>query len=124
MSTKQSKNTFLQHLHEVFRTFGPIESRRMFGGYGIYHQGLIIGIAVGESLYLKADDMSVPDFKTAGSVPFEYEKNGVVTKISYYSLPAEAFDDSEVARKWALLAFDASLRSNSGKKAKARRPGG
>ena len=31
---------FIAYLPEVFELFGSIQIRKMFGGYGIYHNGL------------------------------------------------------------------------------------
>jgi DNA transformation protein and related proteins len=106
-------NEFVEHLHEVFRLFGPIRSRPMFGGYGIYHQALMIGLVADDVLYLKTDAVSAPHFVEAGCRPFEYTKNGVTMKMSYASAPIEIYDDPESARAWAARAYDAALRSKS-----------
>ncbi len=45
-------NEFVEHLNEVFRLFGAIHSKQMFGGYGIYHQGLMFGLVANDTLYL------------------------------------------------------------------------
>lgn len=45
---------FVNYLHEVFESFGPISSRRMFGGYGIYHEGLMFGLVADERALLRA----------------------------------------------------------------------
>jgi len=118
MMKKESQ--FVSHLYEVFQLFGPIHARRMFGGYGIYHQNLMFGLVANDQLYLKVDSQSAPDFCIAGSLPFEYTKNGVTMKLSYFSAPVEIFDDAETAKAWAGRAFDAALRSKSrtGKAAK------
>jgi DNA transformation protein and related proteins len=47
---------FVSFLHEVFSNFGAINSRKMFGGYGIYHDGLMFGLVSDESIYLNADE--------------------------------------------------------------------
>ncbi len=104
-------NQFVEHLHEVFRLFGTINSKPMFGGYGIYHQGLMMGLVANDTLYLKTDALSAPQFSEAGCVPFEYTKNGTTMKMSYASAPIELFDDPEMARDWASLAYAAALRS-------------
>ena len=104
-------NQFVEHLHEVFRLFGTINSKPMFGGYGIYHQGLMIGLVANDTLYLKTDALSAPQFSEAGCVPFEYTKNGTTMKMSYSSAPIELFDDPEMAKDWASLAYAAALRS-------------
>lgn len=112
-------NEFVEHLSEVFRLFGPIHARRMFGGYGVYHHELMIGLVADDTLYLKTDAQSAPQFAEAGCVPFEYTKNGVTMKMSYLSAPIEIFDDPEAARTWASRAYEAALRSRS-KAAKPR----
>jgi DNA transformation protein and related proteins len=110
-------NEFVELLHEVFRLFGPIYCKRMFGGHGIYHQELMIGLVADDTLYLKTDALSAPHFSEAGCLPFEYTKNGVTMKMSYSLAPIEIFDDPEVARAWATRAYEAALRSR-GKTAK------
>lgn len=104
---------FVEHLHEVFRLFGPIRARRMFGGYGIYHNEVMMGLVADETLYLKIDALSAAQFSEAGCVPFEYTKNGVNMTMSYASAPVEIFDDPEAARAWAARAYEAALRSKS-----------
>lgn len=111
---------FVEHLDEVFRLFGPIRCRRMFGGYGVYHHELMIGLVADDTLYLKTDSLSAPLFAEAGCKPFEYTKNGVTMKMSYSSAPAEIYDDPETARTWAVRAFDAALRSRNKSAKRAR----
>jgi DNA transformation protein and related proteins len=106
-------NQFVEHLNDTFRLFGPIYSKRMFGGYGIYHNELMIGLVADDTLYLKTDSVSAPRFSEAGCLPFEYTKNGVTMKMSYSSAPIEIFDDLELAKSWASLAYEAAVRSKS-----------
>ena len=102
---------FVAHLVEVFHAFGPIQARRMFGGHGLYHAGLMIGLVADDVLYLKADDATLPAFRAAGCTPFEYVKNGKAMKMSYLSAPASIFDDPQQAREWAARAYGAAQRS-------------
>jgi DNA transformation protein len=112
---------FVDYLTEVFEAFGAIRSRRMFGGYGIYYADRMFGLVAADVLYLKADAQSVPLFEARGLAPFEYVKDGKAMKMSYYQAPEEIFDDPDVAREWAELAYAASLRSGqSGRKRAGR----
>ena len=104
-------NEFVEHLDEVFRLFGPIHSKRMCGGYGVYHQGLMIGLVADDTLYLKVDSLSSSHFTETGSSPFVYTKNGRAMKMSYSSAPIEILDDPESAKTWATRAYEAALRS-------------
>lgn len=102
---------FVEYLHEVFETFGPIRARRMFGGFGIYHDDLMFGLVADDVLYLKADAESAESYVARGLTQFEYIKQGKPMRMSYYTAPEEIFDDPEAARVWASLAFEAALRS-------------
>ena len=102
---------FVENIKELFVLFGPVNVRRMFGGYGIFHDGLMFGLVADEVLYLKADGKSSGEFETRGLGQFGYEKNSKIINMSYYMAPEEIFDDPEEAKVWASLAFDAALRS-------------
>ena len=102
---------FVDYLTEVFEQFGAVRSRRMFGGYGIYHDDLMFGLVADDVLYLKADDQSSNLFQERELSQFEYMKNGKPMKMSYYMAPEEIFDDPEVAEMWAQRAYEAALRS-------------
>ena len=49
---------FASHVVDLLDPFGVAESKRMFGGFGIFHQGLMIALIAEGSLYLKADEKS------------------------------------------------------------------
>lgn len=102
---------FVEYLHEVFSEFGPIRSRKMFGGHGIYHNDLMFGLVADDELYLKVDKKSQDQFTERGLTPFEYAKNGKTFQMSYFLAPEEIYDDPDEARVWAGIAFDAALRN-------------
>ena len=108
---RQNSSEFVDHLHEVFEAFGPVDSRRMFGGYGIYHDDLMFALVAYDTVYLKADAESSARFEDAGLEQFEYVKNGKPMKMSYYAAPEAIFDDPDEAKFWATLAYEAALRS-------------
>jgi len=111
-------NEFIEYLKEVFVHFGPIEARKMFGGYGIYHKGTMFGLVAQETLYLKASGDLIKKFEARGLGPFEYDKGNKVVKMSYYLAPDEILDDPDEAAIWAKQAYAVALRA----KAKNKRP--
>jgi DNA transformation protein and related proteins len=112
---------FVEYLAEVFQDFGAIRSRRMFGGYGIYHGDLMFGLVADDVLYLKVDAESVTRFEDMGLEPFEYVKNGKPMNMSYYMAPEAIFDDPDVAKEWAQLAYEAALRARKPAKGAKRK---
>lgn len=117
---------FLDYLHELLEPCGVISTRRMFGGHGVYCDGLFIAIVIDGRLYLKVDAGSEAEFRAAGSAPFVYESRGKTVEMSYWSAPEEAMDSAEDMRPWARRAIAAALRkpdlAKAARAAKARKP--
>jgi len=84
---------FVDYLHEVFEDFGPIRSRKMFGGHGIYHNDIMFALVADDELYLKTDNASVELFEERGLGPFEFVARNKIAKMSYYLAPEEIYDD-------------------------------
>ncbi len=112
---------FVDYLHEVFAQFGPIHTRRMFGGHGVYRDGLMFGLVADDMLYLKTDAQSRPEFETLGLGPFEYLRDGKALPMSYHAAPESIYDDPDEATLWARRAHAAALRASAGKPARAPR---
>lgn len=109
---------FATHIVDLLDPFGPCVSKRMFGGYGIFHQDLMFGLIADGSLYLKADDETRALFAAEGSEAFTYYKQDKPYQLSYYLVPDAFFEDPEATLYWAGLAFDAALRNPARKKKK------
>jgi DNA transformation protein and related proteins len=106
---------------ELFEPAVRVALRRMFGGHGIYADGLMFAIEADGVIWVKADALSAAAFDARGLKPFTYVKNGKPYEMSYRELPASAFDDADELRDWVRLAREAALRSAAVKMAKARR---
>lgn len=104
-------NDYITFLQEAFAEFGAITARKMFGCYGIYHQGLMFALVANDTLYLKADADNVCHFEALQLPPFQFNKNGKLVKMSYYQAPDEIMDDAELAATWARRSFDAALQA-------------
>ncbi|MCF3639030.1 TfoX/Sxy family protein [Rhizobium sp. TRM95111] len=102
-------------IEEMFEALGPVTIRRMFGGKGIYREGLIVALEVDDEILLKADAESAPAFEAAGCRQWAYagKKSGRPVKMPYWSIPDDAHDDPDVMAEWVRRAFDAALRTRS-----------
>lgn len=103
-------DAFIAHLHDLFAAFGPISTRAMFGGHGLYFDGLIIGVVIGDALYLKTDDETRARFEAAGCAPCVYTGQKQPITMSYWSLPDDAMESPQAMLPWARLAYAAALR--------------
>jgi DNA transformation protein len=109
---------FVESLHETFERLGRIETRRMFGGHGVWHEGRMIALIARDTLYLKADAESAPHFDKLNLPPFTYVRQGKSMPMSYRQAPADLFEDREEAALWGRLAYEAALRSGQPPKPK------
>lgn len=77
-----------------------IFSRAMFGGYGLYKDGIIFGIIADDELYLKVDKTNKKRFEAFGSHPFEYEgKNYKKIAMSYWLVPEDVLEDKTLVEE-------------------------
>ncbi len=106
---------FIDYLHELLDPLGRIAVRRMFGGHGLYCDGVFFAIVIEERLYLKVDALSRSRFEQAGCAAFVYDGHGRRIEMSYWNAPDEAMDSAEAMRPWALLALQAARRAAEAK---------
>lgn len=59
-------------ISDLFSGLGPVEIRRLFGGKGIYHQGVIIAVEIRGELRLKADEELAAEYAAAGCRQWTY----------------------------------------------------
>jgi DNA transformation protein len=113
---------FVAHCLELLEALGPMRSRRMFGGWGLYQGDVFIAIIAFERLYLKTDETTRPQFEAAGCEPFVYDtKNGPVS-LGYWTAPAEALDAPALMLPWARLALQAAVAARAAPKGGAVKP--
>lgn len=104
-------NEFLAYILELLAPLGQPIGRRMFGGYGIFNQGLMFAIVVNEQLYFKTDVHNLMEYVSRGLPPFTYQRRGKNVSLSYYQAPDEILDDSEALLPWAQGAYRAAINT-------------
>lgn len=87
---------------------GPVHCKRMFGGYGFYHDQRFFAVMVAGTLYLKVNDQTRPAFVAAGLPPWVYLREGRPVTMGFHGVPESALDDPEEMRPWARLALQAA----------------
>lgn len=118
------RRAYLDYLHDLFSAFAPVTTRAMFGGHGVYRDGVILGIVIGEALYLKVDAVTRADFEAAGCAPFVYEARGKRVPMRYWSVPEAALDSPQEFLPWARRAWEAALRKPPAKPRRTPRVAG
>jgi DNA transformation protein len=105
-------------LADLLSGFGPVQIRNMFGGAGVYADGVMFAILVDDTLYLKADETSAEAFAAEGK---GYRPKGrSPVAISYCEIPERLLDDPDELAVWASHAHDVALAAKAPRKPKRR----
>src|SRR5258706_12340633 len=114
---QKTRHDFVEHVGETMRGCGPVAAKAMFGGWGLYHEGLFFALIAEDVLYLKVDDDNRAQFESAGLPAFVYvTKDGDRMAMSYRQAPPEALERPAAMTEGARLGYAGALR------AKARKP--
>lgn len=98
-------------LLDLTRPIPGVAIKRMFGGLGIFADGLMFALVTGDEIYLKADAESAPAFDAENLPPFSYVKQGGIAVLtSYRRAPERLLDDSDEFLEWARRAIETARR--------------
>lgn len=102
---------FIDFALELFAGVGRIEAKRMFGGAGLYRDGIMFGVLDDDAIYLRTDDGLAAEFRSQGSVPWSYsmKRDGAVREMGYWRIPESALDDPDEAAGLARRAVTAAV---------------
>ena len=111
---------YLQYVLEQLAGLRGAVSRRMFGGAGLYHDGLFFGLIASDPLYFRVDDENRPDYEALGMARFRPYKDKPILSFNYYEVPAHVLENADELVLWARRSLKAA--EAAGRKAVARGP--
>ena len=114
---------FVTHCLELMAGLGDsIYSKRMFGGHGIFQEGLMFSLIADDELYFKVDAENDAEFTTLGLPKFGYRRGDKEMHLGYRLAPEPAFQNCGTMKKWAQLGWEAAVRADEAKpKSKRKR---
>ena len=116
-----ARNEFVDYVVELMAGWAPVTARKMFGGYGLYREGLMFALIAGDQLYFKTDACNEPQFEQAGSHPFVYISQTRTVQMSYWSAPDTSLEYAAETIDWCQSAYGAALRAQAAKAAKSNK---
>ncbi len=100
---------YLKLVLDQLSEFGTVEIKHMFGGVGLFHQGLMFGEIGGDTFRLKVDEHNKKEYEEKGMKPFHSEKKK--KGMPYWEVPVDVFEDRTELNKWASKSSEAAKRS-------------
>jgi DNA transformation protein len=113
---------YLQYVLEQLARLPRVTSRRMFGGIGMYSDGVFFGIIASDTVFFKVDDSTRERYVERGSEPFRPYKDRPEVSMSYFQVPAEILEDADELVPWARDAVRAAAAKVESKRTPKRAP--
>jgi DNA transformation protein len=102
---------YLAYVIDQLEYLGPVQSRRMFGGAGLYFEGLFFAIVADDVLYFKVDESNRSDYENESMEafrPFPDKDKSMV--MGYYQVPINVLESKETLKEWAEKALSVAER--------------
>ena len=89
---------------------GSIQSKRMFGGVGLYADGIFFALIANDILYQKVDDTNRRDYESAGMDAFRPYPDKT-RSMQYFEVPVEVLEDQQELNAWARKSIAVALHA-------------
>jgi DNA transformation protein len=100
---------YAQFVQDQLSEFGEVEFKSMFGGIGIFKDGLMFAKIGGDTFRLKVDETNQKQFEDRGMKPFHSEKKK--KGMPYWEVPQDVLEDRTELARWANQSFEIALKS-------------
>jgi DNA transformation protein len=113
---------YLDYVLKQLGELGAVRARRMFGAAGLYCDELFFGIVSHDTLYLRTDERSRPDYVARGMEAFRPYADRPDVSMSYFAVPAEVLEEPGELAAWGRGAVEAARKASSARVPRKRRP--
>ena len=104
---------------DLLSGIGPVTIRTKLGGAGIYADGVMFGILIDDTLYLKADHATSRAFAAEGKGQFTYSPAGKAPCLTG-EVPERLLDEPDELAAWARQALTVARAAKSNAPRKRR----
>jgi len=116
---------FSARIVQQLQLLGRVSGKNMFGGVGLYRDGVFFGLTADERLFLRVNDETRPAYESMEMTcfqPWPDDKPGFMMR-NYYEVPAHVQRQREELCGWASEAAKiARVSKTRAKEAKPKKP--
>jgi DNA transformation protein len=113
---------YLEYVLEQLASLPALRSNRMFGGIGLYSDGIFFGLIDDDTLFFKTNDTNIAPYRERNMprfMPFPDRPDAV---LGYHQVPADVIEDAETLVTWARSAVAVALARQAAKAKSRRKP--
>jgi DNA transformation protein len=103
---EEFKNFVLDQLQGI----GEFESKRMFGGLALLHQGSAFAKIKHDKVWLKVDESNLSDFEEQGMRQYTYGKDNS-RKLNFYETPVAIIEDRDKLKTWVKKSIEIAVKN-------------
>jgi DNA transformation protein len=106
---------YLAYVLEQLERLGSLRPNRMFGGVGLYADGLFFGLIDDDTLFFKTGERNIAAYRERNMprfMPFPEKTN---LALGYHQVPADVIEDAETLVSWAREAVAVALAAQAAK---------
>ncbi|MGJ8659007.1 TfoX/Sxy family protein [Cellulophaga fucicola] len=103
---------FLDYVLDQLLKWNGVYTKKMFGGVGLFFDGLMFGLVYNDTVSLKIDDTNVKKYIEAGESPIEIFKTNTPLP-SFYTVPPLVLEDIDNFVIWAQESYQIQVKKNS-----------
>ena len=101
---------FQDYVTDQLSVAGSILPKRMFGGVGLYADGIFFALIANDILYQKVDDTNRQDYKSAGMDAFRPYPDKT-RSMQYFEVPVDVLEDQQELLAWARKSIAVALNA-------------
>ncbi len=101
---------YQDYVIEQLSAIGYVTAKKMFGGVGLYADGIFFALIANDTLFHKVDHTNRQEYESAGMDAFRPYPDKTRT-MQYYEVPVEVLEDEEALNDWARKSIAVALRA-------------
>lgn len=105
------KSSLASYVAEQLSSLGRISSRAIFGGVGVFIDDRLLGIVMGDKVYLHTDKSNLDDYVARGMQQFKPYPNAFDLTTDHHEVPSEVVNDAEQLKIWGARALNAAIEA-------------
>ena len=106
---------YFEYVLEQLAALPALRPNRMFGGIGLYSDGIFFGLIDDDTLFFKTNDSNIAPYRERNMPRFMPFPDRPEAVLGYHQVPADVIEDAQTLVAWARQSIQVQLALQSAK---------